>query len=357
VVDFTEMLQHLHAAHGSDLHIKVGSVPRMRVDGRLIEAPFPPPDVPTLEHLAAAIVPAPRVADFERTGECDFAHSVPGVGRFRINVHRQRGSIGVVVHLVAPGMPDATELGLPPAVERLAGEERGLILVTGPSGSGKTTTVAAILDHINETRDDHIVTIEDPIEVLHADKRAIVTQREVGTDTPGYTHALQRALRHDPDVIFVGELRDADTVWAALHAANTGHLVISTMPTLSASETVTRIIDLFPATQQRQLRHALAASVRGILSQRLLERADGKGRAAAVEVLVSTPKVVDCIMDDEDDLDRVIADGEYYGMQSLDRSLLHLVKDGLVSMRDALGVAGRADELRIELQHLGLSPV
>jgi twitching motility protein PilT len=359
VLDLNQLLAHLQDAQGSDLHVKAGSPPRLRVDGRLTVTPLPSPESSELDQLAAALIPSQRRADFERTGECDFAHSVAGVGRFRVNVHRQRGSIGIVVHRIAPGLPEVDTLGLPAVVERLAGEERGLVLVTGPSGSGKTTTVAAMLDRINETREVHIVTIEDPIEVLHIDKRAIVTQREVGTDTPSYVHALQRALRQDPDVVFVGELRDVETVWAALHAANTGHLVVSTMPTLSASESIARLVDLVPAAQHRQLRQALASAVRGIVSQRLLERADGKGRIAAFEVLVGTPKVVDCIVDAErhTDLDRVIADGDYYGMQSFDRSLLHLVKDGLVSVRDAVSVSVHPDELRLDLHDLGLTPV
>jgi twitching motility protein PilT len=356
MVDLIKLLTHLHDQGGSDLHVKAGSAPRIRVDGRLQDSDFEPVDAPSLEVLAAEIVPATRRADLDSMGEIDFAYSVSGLGRFRVNVHRQRGSVALVVHRVVPGIPDADSLGLPPAVERLAAEQRGLVLVTGPSGSGKTTTVATMVDQINATRDVHIVTIEDPIEVLHSDKRAIVTQREVGTDTPSYRLALERALRHDPDVIFVGELRDAETVNAAIAAANTGSLVISTMPTLTAAETLSTIVDLFPPSQHRQLRHALATALRGILSQRLLERADGRGRTPAVEVLIATAKVFDCVVDAErlTDLDRVIAEGEYYGMQSFDTSLQHLVKDGLVSVRDAMSVAVNPDDLRIAFQQLGL---
>jgi twitching motility protein PilT len=357
-VDLNQLLSHLHDEGGSDLHVKAGSPPRIRVDGRLQATPFPHVDATELEHLAQALLPPSRQSEFEATGETDFAHSVTGIGRFRINMHRQRGSVGLVVHRVVPGIPDPDSLGLPAAVERLAAETRGLVLVTGPSGSGKTTTMATLIDQINEKRDVHIVTIEDPIEVLHADKRAIVTQREVGTDTPSYSHALARALRQDPDVVFVGELRDADTVWAALTAAGTGTLVLSTMSTVGAADTVSHIIDLFPPVQHRQLRHALASSLRGIVSQRLLERADGKGRTPAVEVLISTPKVFDSIVDPDRqaDLDRVIVEGEYHGMQTFDASLQHLVKDGLVSVRDALSVAVNPDEMRIAFQQLGLGP-
>jgi twitching motility protein PilT len=356
VVDLNQLLQHLHDEGGSDLHVKAGSGPRVRVDGRLQPPAFEPLDATAIEALATSIVPANRRADLDTSGEVDFAYSVSGLGRFRINVHRQRGSLAIVAHRVVPGIPDADSLGLPPAVERLAAEQRGLVLVTGPSGSGKTTTVATMVDQINATRDVHIVTIEDPIEVLHADKRAIVTQREVGTDTPSYRRALERALRHDPDVVFVGELRDAETMTAAIAAANTGSLVISTMPTLTATETVSHIIDLYPPAQHRQLRHSLGSALRGILSQRLLERADGRGRTPAVEVLVATAKVFDCIVDPDGlaDIDRVIAEGEYYGMQTFDASLQHLVKDGLVSVRDALSVAVSPDDLRIAFQQIGL---
>jgi twitching motility protein PilT len=356
VVDLNQLLEHLHDQGGSDLHVKAGSAPRIRVDGRLQTGIFEVVDAAALEALADGIVPDNRRADLDESGEIDFAYSVSGLGRFRVNVHRQRGSVALVVHRVVPGIPDVDGLGLPAAVERLAAEPRGLVLVTGPSGSGKTSTVATIVDQINATRDVHIVTIEDPIEVLHADKRAIVTQREVGTDTPSYRHALERALRHDPDVIFVGELRDAETVTAAIAASNTGSLVISTMPTLTAVETIASIVDMFPPAQHRQLRHALGTALRGILSQRLLERADGKGRTPAVEVLVATAKVFDCIVDAErfGDLDRVISEGEYYGMQSFDTSLQHLVKDGLVSVRDAMSVAVNPDDLRIAFQQIGL---
>ena len=357
MTDLNQLLQHMHDQRASDLHVKAGSPPHIRVDGRLETTPFEKIDAHDIERLALEMVPNERMAEFERTGETDFALSVTGVGRFRVNVHRQRGSIGLVIHRIVPGIPDAYELGLPSAVERLVSEPRGLVIVAGPSGAGKTTTVASMLDRINEDRAAHIITIEDPIEVLHADKKSIVTQREVGTDTPSFAHALQRALRHDPDVIFVGELRDAETTWAAIGAANGGQLVISTMTTTGASESIARIVDMFPQAQQRQVRHALATALRGIVSQRLLERADGKGRTLAVEVLVNTSKAYDCIVEAERalDLDRVIAEGEYHGMQTFDQSLVSLVKDGLVSVREATAVAARPDELRFELQQLGLA--
>jgi twitching motility protein PilT len=241
-------------------------------------------------------------------------------------------------------------------VRRLAEENRGMVLVTGPTGSGKTTTVAAMMDHINETKAVNIVTIEDPIEVLHPDKKSIVNQREIGSDTDNYATAMRRVLRQDPDVIFIGEMRDPETVWAALAAAETGHLVISTLHTTNATETVNRIVDFFPPFQHKQIRLTLAASLRGVVSQRLLERADGAGRIPAVEVLVMTGRVFDRIVDPEtsQSIEEVIAEGEYYGMQTFDQSLFGLYKNGLVALRDALAVASHPHDFRLLLQQEGL---
>jgi twitching motility protein PilT len=342
---------------GSDLHIRVGTAPRVRVDGHLRPSPFEPMDAAALEAMATELLPEQRADDFARTGEADFAYSVSGQGRYRVNLYRQRGSVGMVIRRVVPGIPDADALGLPVAVEKLADEVSGLVLVTGATGSGKTTTVASMIDHINATRAAHVITVEDPIEVLHVDKEAIITQREVGTDTPSFAHAMERALRQDPDVIFVGELRDADTVRAAITAAETGNLVITTMRTIGVGETILRLLDYFPPEQQRQVRQSLAGVLRGVISQRLLERADGKGRTPAVEVLINTAKVFDCIVDPERhvDLERVVSEGEYYGMQTFDQALFHLYKDGLISLRDALAVAHRPEDFRIQLQQAGLS--
>src|SRR5919206_254115 len=247
------------------------------------------------------------------------------------------------------------KVGSPPFVRRLAEEPRGMILVTGPTGSGKTTTIAAMIDHINENKAVNIVTIEDPIEVLHPDKRSIVNQREIGTDTEDYQQAMKRVLRQDPDVIFIGEMRDPDTVWAALSAAETGHLVLSTLHPPDAPETVNRIVDFFPPFQQKQVRLTLASSLRGVVSQRLLERADGKGRIPAVEVLVMTGRIFDRIVDPEgqESIEDIIADGEYYGMQTFDQSLFGLYKNGLVGLRDAFAAATHPHDLRISLQQAG----
>jgi twitching motility protein PilT len=356
VATLDQLLAHLEEVRGSDLHLKPGSPPRARVDGMLRPIDHPPLDAPEVEALVREALPPERAAELERTGEVDAGLSVAGVGRFRINVHRQRGSLAMSVRRVPPGIPSLEELGLPPQLERTAEEERGLVIVTGASGSGKTTTVAALLDHINARRACHILTVEDPIEVLHADQTAMITQREVGTDTPSYAHAVQRALRQDADVIAVGELVDAETAAAALTAAEVGHLVITTMRTGGAVDTVQRLIDLFAPPQQGQVRQALGTSIRAIISQRLLERADGRGRIAAAEVLVGTSKVVDCILDPDRqaDLERVIAEGTYHGMQTLDQALETLVRDGLVGVREALSAATNPEDLRIALDKAGV---
>ena len=343
---------------GSDLYVKVGTAPHVRIDGRLHAAPFPPVELLDSEALAVEIVPPARAAELAEHGELDYALSVSGVGRFRVHLYRQRGSLAIVFRRVIPGIPSWERLGLPPVVEKLAGEPHGLILVTGPAGSGKTTTVNALIDHINEHRSAHIITIEDPVEYLHTDKQSIISQREIGTDTHDPAAALRRALRQGPDVLAISELSDLETVQAALAAGSTGHLVIATLPTQSATETITRLLDFFPPYQHKQVRHLLASSLRAVISQRLLERADGKGRTAAVEVLVNTPKVYDCILDVDRQaaLERILAEGEYHGMQTFDQALFALFKDGMVSLRDALSVASQPEDLRIALQQAGLAP-
>jgi len=358
VLDLSELLRHVVEQRASDLHLKAGSRPFVRIDGHLTETPFDVLGPADTERLAYALLPPARADEFARHGEADFAYGSgeAGTGRFRVNVFRQRNTVALVLRRVLPGTPSFDALGLPPAVRRLTGEPRGLVLVTGPTGSGKTTTIAAMIDSINETEARHIVTIEDPIEVLHADKRSLVNQREIGTDTEDYASALKRVLRQDPDVIFIGEMRDPETVGAALSAANTGHLVFSTLHTVNATETVNRIVDFFPPHQQRQARLSLAGSLRGIISQRLLERVDGKGRIPAVEVLVATGRAFDKIVapDETHELEQIIAEGEYYGMQTFDQSLFGLYKNGLIGLRDALAAASHPHDLRIALQQAGL---
>jgi twitching motility protein PilT len=357
VLDLDALLHEAVRREASDVHIKVGSPPYLRVDG-ILEPLADLPDVTPAdtERVAFAIMPKARADEFIECQEADFAHTVSGLGRFRVNVFRQRGSVGMVLRRVLPGIPSFESLGLPPVVRRLAEEPRGLVLVTGPTGSGKTTTLAAMIDHINETMSKHIVTIEDPIEVLHPDKRSIVNQREIGTDTEDFHAALKRVLRQDPDVILIGEMRDPETVWAALSAAETGHLVFATLHTMSATETISRIIDFFPPYQQQQVRMSLAGSLRGIVSQRLVQRADGRGRVPAMEVLVATGRVFDKITDPSatHELEELIADGEYYGMQTFDQSLLSLYEQGSVSRRDALSTSTNSHDLRLKMDAVDL---
>jgi twitching motility protein PilT len=357
VLELDDLLRFTMEHRGSDLHLKVGSPPHVRVDGHLMVTAFDAVSASDTEGIAVAIMPPERAAELTATGETDFALSIAGLGRFRVNVFRQRGSVGLVLRRVLLGMPPFESLGLPSSVTRLADEQRGLVLVTGPTGSGRTTTVAAMVDHINETRAVNIVTIEDPIEVLHADKMAIVNQRELGTDTRDYVSALQRALHQDPDVIVIGDISDADTAEAALTAASTGHLVLAVMGTTLATDTIVRLIEYFPAVRQAHARQVLAGCLRGVVSQALLERADGRGRVPAVEVLVGTSRVFDHVLDagaKPAALEALMADGDYYGMQTFDQSLLNLYKNGLVSLREVLAASSDANEFRIALTTAGL---
>ena len=355
--DVDTLLRTLAERQGSDLHLKVGSPPLMRVDGVLgrmeEEDPLRPEET---EAIAHRIMPADRWEDFLRRNEADFAHGVPGVARFRVNVFRQRGSISMVLRLVRVGSPSFEELGLPPVVRSLADEPRGLVLVTGPTGSGKTTTLSAMIDHINATRPCHVVTIEDPIEVIHPDQEAAVNQREVGVDTDSFVVAMRAAMRQDPDVILIGEMRDTETVQAALAAAETGHLVLSTLHTIDAAETVNRIVDFFPPFQQQQIRVTLSGALRGILCQRLLPKVGG-GRAAVLEVCINTGRVVERILDPTrtQEIEEVVADGSFYGMQTFDQALVALVKSGTVTAQDALESSSNRHDLELAFQQAGVA--
>ena len=350
------LLRVLVDANGSDLHVKVGSPPRVRIDGRLRRLQADDLRPADTEAMIAEILPEGLIDQFARTHEADFAYSVAGVGRFRINAFRQRGTVGIVARRVAIGATPLHELGLPEVIGRLALEPRGLVLVTGPTGSGKTTTLAAMIDHINEHRESHIVTIEDPIEVIHSDKMSMVNQREIPSDSRSFTAALRAALRQDPDVILVGEMRDPETVEAALRASETGHLVLSTLHTNSAAETVTRIVDFFPPHEQRQVRLTLASSLRGIICQRLVPRADGAGRVVTMEVAVATGRVAEAVADPDltSEITDIVKEGSYYGMQTFDQHLVRLVHDGAVSVEEARAAASNAHDLHVELRKLGL---
>jgi twitching motility protein PilT len=357
MLDLDGLLRFMVEQRGSDLHLKVGSAPHVRIDGHLTVLDHEPVSLADTNRIAGEIIPPDRAEEIANVGEADFALSVSRLGRFRVHVFRQRGSMGMVFRRVVPGLPSFETLGLPQSVPGLAEETRGLVLVTGPAGSGRTTTLAAMIDHINQTRSVNIVTIEDPIEVLHPDKMAIVNQREVGTDTDSYANALRRVVRQDPDVIAIGEIASADTMWAALSAASTGHLVLSTMATVKVAETLERVIDFFPPYQHRQVRLTLASCLKGVVCLKLLEREDGRGRVPAVEVLTATGRVFDHIMNADAtpaQLEAIMAEGEYSGMQTFDQSLYRLCRDGQVSMRDAMAAATDPEEFRISLATAGL---
>jgi twitching motility protein PilT len=349
-------LKALTELFGSDLHCKVGSPPRIRIDGSLRRL-----DVPSLmpqdtEAMLKQVMRSDLSAQFAQTNEADFAYSIPGVGRFRVNAFRQRGSIGLVFRRVNVGAVALDDLGLPGKVGDLAMERRGLVLVTGPTGSGKTTTLAGMVNKINTEREVHIVTVEDPIEVLHEDKLGMINQREVRVDTENFSIALRAAMRQDPDVILIGEMRDQETVQAALSAAETGHFVMSTLHTQDAQETVARIIDFFPPHEQKQVRLSLAGSLRGIICQRLVPRADNLGRCLAVEICVNTGRIADAISDPDktSTLNDLIKEGTFYGMQTFDHHLVTLIRDGVVSLEDGLDVATNSHDLTVELRRLGL---
>lgn len=355
--DVQQYLRALVDLSGSDLHCKVGSPPRVRIDGRLRKLRAPELVPADTQRMVAEVLRPDLAEEFARTNEADFAYSIPGVGRFRANAYRQRGTVGLVFRRVSTTPVSLEELGLPPVISSLALEPRGLVLVTGPTGSGKTTTLSSMIDHVNSTRECHIMTLEDPVEVLHADKLGMVNQREVRVDTRDFASALRAAMRQDPDVILVGEMRDAETVRAALSAAETGHLVLSTLHTTDATETVSRIVDFFPPHEQQQVRLGLAGSLRGIICQRLVQRADGQGRVVVLEVAVGTPRVAQAVADPSltSGIHDLVADGGFYGMQTFDQALVGLVRDGVVSEEDALGVASRPHDLAVELRRLGIT--
>jgi twitching motility protein PilT len=349
-----DLLKIAAASGASDLHLKVGSYPMMRINGALVVASEAKRlDRTDTEAMAGAILTPEHQEKFRRVQEVDLAHSVPGLGRFRCNVFQQRGTVGMVLRVIPTRIRTVDELGLPPVLKRIAEESRGLVLVTGTTGSGKSTTLAAMIDYINSTRSTHIMTVEDPIEYLHRDYQSIVNQREVAVDTVSFSQALRSALRQDPDVILVGEMRDFETVETALLAAETGHLVFSTLHTLDATETINRIITVFPPHQQRQVRIQLATVLRAAISQRLMPRADGLGRVPAVEVMVTTAFIRDCIVDKDktNNIPAAIASGtSQYGMQSFDQSIFGLYQQGFVALDEALRWASNVDEFKLKVQ-------
>jgi twitching motility protein PilT len=359
MANVSEFLRYVVDNKASDLHLKAGGPPCARMAGKLARTPFPAMSAADCERVAMDLMNVEQAQTFKTKGEVDFAHSEPGLGRFRCNVFRQRGSVSLALRRVLPGSPSFETLGLPPAVSALADEQRGLVLVTGPTSSGKTTTTAAMINHINATRSCHVLTIEDPIEILHSDRAAVVNQREIGHDTVSFAAALRAAMRQDPDVIFVGEIRDEETVRACLQAADTGHLVISTLHTTDVAETVNRIIDFFPPYQQSQTRVSLASSLKGVVSQRLLRRADGRGLLPAVEVLVMNGRIRDLVLDPEKThmIPDIVAESGFYGMQTFDQALLSLYRSGSVTLDDALGATTNSHDFQVALRQEGLQPV
>ncbi|MGH9196705.1 MAG: type IV pilus twitching motility protein PilT [Acidimicrobiia bacterium] len=343
----------------SDLHVKAGGPPYVRSHGKLEKTDFPAMTASDCERAAMELMDEEQARKFKEKGEMDFAYSEAGLGRFRVNVFRQRGSVAMAARRVLPGSPAFETLGLPPAVRTLADEQRGIVLVTGPTSSGKTTTTAAMISHVNSSRSCHILTIEDPIEILHADRMSIVNQREIGHDTSEFSIALRAAMRQDPDVIFIGEIRDQETVKAALQAAETGHMVISTLHTTDVTETVNRIIDFFPPHQQKQIRVSLAGSLKGVVSQRLIPRKDGRGLVPAVEVLVMNGRIRDLILNPEQThmIRDIVAESDFYGMQTFDQALINLYRAGLVSLEDAMNGASNPHDFQIALRQEGLQPV
>jgi twitching motility protein PilT len=338
----------------SDVHFKLGQPPVVRIDGELqLIADHPPMGEASLEEVLYAITAiAPRRRElFEESGELDIAYSHPTLPRFRVNGFRQRGSVSFAFRIIPNTIPGFGELHLPAGVQRLANEHRGLILVTGATGSGKTTTLAAMIDHINRTRRLHIVTIEDPIEILHPDRGCIVNQREVGLDTASFDQAIRRVLRQDPDVILIGELRDAESAQVALQASESGHLVFSTLHTLDAAETLGRLVEFFPAAKHQQIRSIIAGTLRGVISQRLLPKPDG-GRVPAVEVMVANARIRDLILENRtDEITDAVADGEYYEMQTFHKSLIELVLSGEVDREVAANAASNQHDFLVALEH------
>lgn len=353
-MNINELLKIAVERKASDIHLKVGSHPVIRIDGDL----EPLNDLKRLMQedtiaMAFSIMNARQKQRFKEEMEIDIAYSVPGLGRFRCNIFQQRGTVALVLRVIPARIRSIRELMLPPVLESIAEERRGLVLCTGTTGSGKSTTLASMVDHINNLRTEHVITIEDPIEFLHRDKKAIVNQREIDVDTRAFAPALRSALRQDPDVILVGEMRDYETIETALLAAETGHLVFSTLHTLDATETVNRIISVFPPHHQKQIRIQLAQVLKAILSLRLVPRADGVGRVPAVEVMISTPYIRDCIENKDKTKyirEQIAAGTSQYGMQTFDQSLYQLYKNGLITLDEALRRATNPDEFKLKIQ-------
>lgn len=358
-IDLSAVLNHAVKELASDIHLKAGLPPIMRVHGNLVpiknHARLAPDEV---ANCALTLMNDGQKEAFRTNHQVDIAHSVPGLGRFRVNIFQQRGAVGVVLRVIPMVIKSFEELHLPKILEKLSNEQRGLILVTGITGSGKSTTLAAVMDYINNIRSCNIVSVEDPIEFLHRDKRCIINQREIGVDTNSFSDALKGALRQDPDVIMVGEMRDMETIEIALTAAETGHLVLSTLHTIDAMETINRIVSVFPPYQQKQIRIQLAGVIKGIVSQRLMVTTDAKGRVPAVEVLVTTGRVRECIVDKDktkEIYDALEKGHTTYGMQTFDQSLLSLMNSGFISYEEAMRQSSNPDDFALRVKGVSSS--
>jgi twitching motility protein PilT len=351
MVTMVELFQLMNERGASDLHITVGAPPVLRIDGELVPTPFEKLTREMTQTLIYSMLSEAQCQRFEAQNELDLAFNMRGVGRMRMNVYRQTGAVGAAVRSIPSSFKTFDEIGLPQAIMDIVKLPKGLVLVTGPTGSGKSTTIASMIDFINETRSAHIMTVEDPIEFIHTHKKSIINQREVGQDTETFAAALRRVLRQDPNVILIGELRDLETISAALNIAETGHLVLATLHTTDCAQTINRIIDLYPPHQQAQVRYQLADVLKGVVCQRLIPRASGSGRIPACEVLVVTALVRKAIAENQmHDVQEAIRQGQYYGMETFHQALLKLYKEGHIRLEDALEAASNPEELMMAIR-------
>jgi twitching motility protein PilT len=348
-----QMLVEMLNRRASDLHVRVGVRPHLRVNGDLEPIATDPITIDSMDQIVSQVLNEKQLERFHRKNEMDLALSVAKLGRFRINLFRQRGTTGIAIRAVNTNVPSFEDLNLPPVIKKMSAERRGLIIITGTTGSGKSTTLAAVLEEMNASRSCNILTVEDPIEYIYRDKKAIISQREVGGDTETFATALRHAFRQDPDVILIGEVRDLETMSIALTAADTGHLVLTTLHTLNVVETITRIVSFFPPHQHQQIRLLLAGTVRAIVCQRLLARSDTPGRVPALEIMVTSAAIRECIMSPEKtvDIPELMAQGyTQYGMQTFDQSIMKLYKNGMISFDEAMSQASNPDDFDLRLR-------
>lgn len=350
-MDLRLLLQIMAEKGASDLHLRSNKPAVFRVDGNLAYRTPEPIAAEQIEQWVKSILNEKQMRVFEERLECDMSLSVDALGRFRVNIYRQRNLVNVAFRVISNKIPSFEALKLPPVIRKIADEPRGLVLVTGTTGSGKSTTLAAMIDYINNTRSRHIITVEDPIEYLHEDRQSIISQRELLQDTLSYPEALKHAVRQDPDVILLGEMRDLETMGAALTAAQTGHLVLSTIHTIDAVQTVNRIIDVFPPHQQNQIRFQLADTLRGVISQRLLPHTSGAGRVPAIEIMVVTPIIRKYILENTlGEISNVMKQGTYYGMKTFHQALIELIQKGEIALETALGASSNPEEIMMAIR-------